>query len=78
MKDTPADHQDSVTHARATLTVEEAATVLGISRAAAYQNARLYVASRGQQGLPVIQMGRRLLVPRAQLDALLRGKNRSH
>ena len=41
---------------RVTLTVEEAATVLGLGRSAAYEAAR-----RGQ--LPTRRLGRRLLVP---------------
>lgn len=41
---------------RATITVEEAAKLLGIGRTAAYQAAR-----RGQ--LPTRRLGRRLLVP---------------
>jgi excisionase family DNA binding protein len=47
-----------------TLTVEQAATLLGISRGLAYEAAR-----RGE--LPTIRLGRRLLVPRAKLLALL-------
>lgn len=41
---------------RATITVEEAATLLGIGRTAAYE-----AANRGQ--LPTRRLGRRLLVP---------------
>ncbi len=54
------------------LTVEEAATVLRISRASAYQAARIWRAT-GTDGLPVIQIGRRLLVPRTALEQLLHG-----
>ena len=50
---------------RLTLSVEEAAHVLGIGRGLAYELAR-----SGE--LPVIRLGRRLLVPRAQLEAMLR------
>jgi excisionase family DNA binding protein len=49
---------------RMTVTVEEAAQLLGIGRQSAYQAART-----GE--LPTIKLGRRLLVPRAQLDAML-------
>jgi excisionase family DNA binding protein len=49
---------------RLTLSVEEAAKLLGISRNSAYEAVRL-----GQ--LPVLKFGRRLLIPRAALDALL-------
>jgi excisionase family DNA binding protein len=49
---------------RMTVTVEEAAQLLGIGRQSAYQAART-----GE--LPTIKLGRRLLVPRAQLDTLL-------
>jgi excisionase family DNA binding protein len=47
-----------------TLTVEQAAKHLGISRGLAYEAAR-----NGQ--LPTIRLGRRLLVPRAKFLALL-------
>lgn len=49
---------------RLTLTVEEAAASLGISRASAYEAVR-----RGE--IPAIRIGRRLLVPKARLDRLL-------
>jgi excisionase family DNA binding protein len=47
-----------------TLSVEDAARLLGISRGLAYEAAR-----RGE--LPVIRLGRRLLVPRARLLELV-------
>ncbi|MFO8102067.1 MAG: helix-turn-helix domain-containing protein [Dehalococcoidia bacterium] len=47
-----------------TLTVEESARLLGISRGLAYELART-----GQ--IPVIRFGRRMLVPRAALERLL-------
>jgi len=46
---------------RQTLTVEEAATLLGIGRNSAYQ-----AIARGE--LPALRLGRRLLVPRAALE----------
>ena len=46
------------------LTIQEAAEILRIGRSAAYEAART-----GE--LPVIQFGRRKLVPRAALDKLL-------
>ena len=49
---------------RLTLTVEEAAHLLGISRGLAYEMARC-----GK--LPVIRFGRRLLVPRRSLENIL-------
>jgi excisionase family DNA binding protein len=49
---------------RATITVEEAADVLGIGRASAY-----LAANTGD--LPVIRIGRRLLVPVAALRRML-------
>ncbi len=52
------------------LTVEEAASVLRISRASAYEAARRWRATQ-RDGLPVIQMGRRLLVPRTALEEML-------
>ena len=56
------------------LTVEEAARFLRISRGLAYALANRFVASRGAYGLPVIQLGRRLLVPKRQLGRLLDGE----
>ena len=49
---------------RLTISVEEAATVLGISRTSAYEYART-------GALPVVRLGRRLLVPTAALVNLL-------
>jgi excisionase family DNA binding protein len=49
---------------RLTLTVEEAAARLGISRSLAYELAR-----RGE--LPVVRLGRRIVVPVRALDVLL-------
>lgn len=49
---------------RMTLTVEEAATALGISRALAYEAVR-----RGE--IPAVKVGRRILVPRSALRVLL-------
>ena len=46
------------------LTVTEAAKVLGISRGLAYQLVR-------QGVIPTIRLGRRLVVPKARLTALL-------
>lgn len=48
----------------ATLTVEQAAEVLGISRRSAYR-----AVERGD--LPTLRLGRRLLVPTARLLAIL-------
>ena len=52
-----------------TLTVVEAAAVLGIGRNAAYAAAKA-----GQ--IPTIRIGKRILVPRAGLDRLLEGVRR--
>lgn len=52
------------------LTVEEAATVLRISRASAYAAVRVWRATH-TDGIPVVQIGRRLLVPRSALEELL-------
>ena len=53
------------------LTVEEAAAILRISRNAAYAAARQWRATGGETGLPCIEIGRCLRVPRADLDRLL-------
>jgi excisionase family DNA binding protein len=47
-----------------TITVDQAAELLGIGRSSAYQAART-----GE--LPTVRIGRRLLVPRARLLALI-------
>ena len=55
------------------LTVEEAARVLRIGRATAYKDARLYLATGGKKGLPVIVVGGVLRVPRVLLEAMIGG-----
>ncbi|HMS13662.1 MAG TPA: helix-turn-helix domain-containing protein [Microthrixaceae bacterium] len=52
------------------LTVEEAAQVLRISRASAYELARRW-RSQNPSGLPVIQLGRFLRVPKSALEQVL-------
>ncbi len=54
-------------HERPTLTVDETATLLGISRWLVQQAVR-----RGE--LPVVRIGRRILIPRERLHALLTGQ----
>ena len=49
---------------RLTMTVTEAAEVLGISRAFAYE-----LVGRGE--IPVVRFGRRVVVPRKALETLL-------
>ncbi|MFK0688013.1 helix-turn-helix domain-containing protein [Mesorhizobium sp. IMUNJ 23033] len=58
--------KDSQELTRATLTVVEAARRLGIGRNQAYEAAR-----RGE--IPSIKIGKRLLIPRAQLERMLSG-----
>lgn len=53
---------------RATLSVEEAAQILGIGRSAAYE-----AVHQGQ--IPYLRIGRRILIPRRALTALLDGTN---
>lgn len=57
-------------HQRETLTVVEAGEILGISRSSAFQ-----AASSGE--LPIIRIGKRLLVPRAALERMLDGGGKS-
>lgn len=66
MSTTPAGAQPATRYApeRATLTVPEAARLLGIGRDAAYR-----AAARGE--LPTLRVGRRILVPVAALDRML-------
>ena len=56
------------------LTIDEAAVVLRISRNTAYTLARVWRETDGQKGLPVIELGRSLRVPRAALARLLAGE----
>lgn len=52
----------------ALLTIPEAATFLRIGRSAAYDLARRFEATGGDEGIPCVRIGRRLL--RVPLDAL--------
>ena len=56
---------------RMTVTVEEAAEILGISRAFAYTLVR-------REELPSLRLGRRLVVPRRALERLLEGSHDTH
>ena len=56
------------------LTVEEAAAVLRVSRGTAYQLARQYLTTGGGDGLPVMRLGRRLVVPKGRLVRWLEGQ----
>jgi len=51
---------------RATATIGEVAAAFGIARSTAYE-----LAQRDALPVPVIRLGRRLVVPRAALDRLL-------
>lgn len=53
---------------RLTLTVEEAAALLGVSRALAYDMVKV-----GK--IPAIRFGKRLVIPRAALERLLQGRD---
>ncbi len=53
------------------LTVEEAASILRISRNAAYALARQWRATGGRAGLPCVELGRTIRVPRAGLRQML-------
>ena len=64
------DHTD--TSLPPLLTVDEAARVLRIGRSLAYQLAREYESSDGEEGLPVIRVGTCLRVPRWALIELVR------
>lgn len=52
------------------LTLEEAAQILRIGRNQAYEQARVWRATDGQRGLPVVKVGRLLRVPKAALMRL--------
>jgi excisionase family DNA binding protein len=63
MAKTPVE-SDSFEKACRTISIEEAAIILGISRGTAYANAKT-------GALPTIRLGKRLLVPKAALERLL-------
>jgi excisionase family DNA binding protein len=47
--------------------VEDAARLLGISRSLAYEMANRWINTKGQEGLPAIRLGRRLLINKSTL-----------
>mgnify|MGYP000908402718 CR=1 FL=1 len=51
-----------------TVTVEEAATMLGIGRNTAYEAVR-----QGRFPVPVVKIGKRYVIPRLPLERLLAG-----
>ncbi len=55
------------------LAVDEAALVLRIGRSCAYDQAREFMATHGESGLPVVRIGRLLRVPRAALEQMAGG-----
>jgi excisionase family DNA binding protein len=55
------------------LTVDEAARIVRVGRTTAYDMARLYEATSGAAGLPVIRLGKQLRVPRCRLEDWLGG-----
>lgn len=60
-----------MTDNRMTLTVEEAAEILGISRAFAYSLVK-------NDQLPSLRLGRRLVVPRRALERLIDGHHQEN
>jgi hypothetical protein len=55
------------------LTIDEAAAILRISRNAAYTLARQWRTTGGRIGLPCLELGRSLRVPRAAIRQMLEG-----
>ncbi|MEK7424557.1 MAG: helix-turn-helix domain-containing protein [Actinomycetota bacterium] len=55
------------------LTVDEAARVVRIGRTTAYDIARLFIATEGADGLPVVRFGKQMRVPRYRLEEWLGG-----
>jgi excisionase family DNA binding protein len=68
---TLVDREPHTKAERPTLTVEETASLLGISRWLVQQAVR-----RGE--LPVVRIGRRILIPRVRLEAMLAGEPIAH
>lgn len=61
----------SLTELPLMLTVAEAAVVLRVSRTTAYKLAEDWRTSDGREGLPVVKLGRRLVVRRVDLAKLV-------
>ncbi len=55
------------------MTVEEAAAILRIGRTKAYELAREWRLSKGESGLPVLDLGNVLRVPRRVLETMIGG-----
>lgn len=55
------------------LTIEEAARVIRVGRTKAYAMAREWRATGGRSGLPVVDFGHVLRVPRCQLELIVGG-----
>ena len=53
------------------LTVEQAREFLGIGRSLAYAEVRRYLATGGREGIPAVQIGSAIRIPRAGLVDLL-------
>jgi hypothetical protein len=54
------------------LTIDEAAAILRISRNAAYALARQWRTTGGRSGLPCVELGRTLRVPRTEFNRMFR------
>jgi hypothetical protein len=52
------------------LTMEETGQILRIGRNQVYELARVWRATVGERGVPVVEFGRRLRVPKAALQRL--------
>ena len=50
------------------LTIDEIRRVLRISRTTAYCQAREYRSTNGRSGIPVVEIGRKLRVPREKFE----------
>lgn len=59
------------------LTVEEAAALLRVGRTKAYAMAKEWRATEGRSGLPVLDFGNVLRVPRCRLEAMVGGELRA-
>jgi hypothetical protein len=60
------------------LKVEEAATLLRISRSSAYEGVAIFQATKGTDGIPSVRIGRSLRVPKGLLRDWLRTKSYQH
>jgi hypothetical protein len=60
-----------------TISVEDAGKLFGLGRSASYEQARVYLETKGAEGLPTLRFGRLLKCPTPALLRLLKTAERA-